>query len=121
MVLLKNDGGILPLLRGQIHSIAVIGLNADSGMMSGGGSAQVDPPGDATAKWQSAVWFPTSPLAAIQAKLQPGASIEFASGKDMAAAEKIARARRSQSSSSISGPAKEWISRTCPCRISRMP
>jgi beta-glucosidase len=90
MVLLKNDGGILPLLRGQIHSIAVIGLNADSGMMSGGGSAQVDPPGDATAKWQSAVWFPTSPLAAIQAKLQPGASIEFASGKDMAAAEKIA-------------------------------
>ena len=28
-----------------MKSIAVIGLNADTGMISGGGSAQVDPPG----------------------------------------------------------------------------
>jgi beta-glucosidase len=90
MVLLKNEGQILPLQRDQIHSIAVIGFNANSGMMSGGGSAQVDPPGQRESKWQTVVWFPTSPLAAIQAKLLPGASIEFASGQDAAAAEKLA-------------------------------
>ena len=44
IVLLKNDQGQLPLDASKIHSIAVIGPHADVGMISGGGSAQVDPP-----------------------------------------------------------------------------
>ena len=45
IVLLKNDGAQLPLNPTKIHSIAIIGPHADVGMISGGGSAQVDPPG----------------------------------------------------------------------------
>src|SRR5580692_8520676 len=41
-VLLKNDHAQLPLDASRIHSIAVIGPHADVGMISGGGSAQVD-------------------------------------------------------------------------------
>jgi len=44
IVLLKNDG-TLPLNLGAVHSIAVIGAHADVGVLSGGGSAQVDAPG----------------------------------------------------------------------------
>ena len=44
-VLLKNANGQLPLERRGIRSIAVIGSHADVGVISGGGSAQVDPPG----------------------------------------------------------------------------
>ena len=45
IVLLKNDKSVLPLDQSKLHSIAIIGFNADMGMISGGGSAQVDPPG----------------------------------------------------------------------------
>jgi beta-glucosidase len=44
-VLLKNDRGQLPLNAAAVKSIAVIGSHADSGVLSGGGSAQVDAPG----------------------------------------------------------------------------
>jgi beta-glucosidase len=44
IVLLKNANGQLPLARG-VSSIAVIGSHADVGVLSGGGSAQVDPMG----------------------------------------------------------------------------
>jgi beta-glucosidase len=89
MVLLKNDHGILPIDRTQVHSIAIIGAHADSGMISGGGSAQVDPPGLPASKWQEHVWFPTSPLAAVSAKVQ--ASVQFDSGQDPAAAAALAK------------------------------
>ena len=45
MVLLKNEKGQLPLDASSLKSIAIIGGHADVGMLSGGGSAQVDPPG----------------------------------------------------------------------------
>src|SRR5216683_3537081 len=45
IVLLKNKDGVLPVDRAKVHSIAIIGAHADTGMISGGGSAQVDPPG----------------------------------------------------------------------------
>ena len=45
MVLLKNEKAQLPLDASKVKSIAVIGAHADVGMLSGGGSAQVDPPG----------------------------------------------------------------------------
>jgi beta-glucosidase len=38
---------LLPLDRSTVRSIAVIGPHADTGMISGGGSAQVDPKGPA--------------------------------------------------------------------------
>ena len=45
LVLLKNEGGILPLAAGEGKTIVVIGGHADEGVLSGGGSAQVDAPG----------------------------------------------------------------------------
>src|SRR5215467_1955417 len=45
MVLLKNDHHRLPLEASRVKSIAIIGGHADVGMVSGAGSAQVDPPG----------------------------------------------------------------------------
>ena len=38
-VLLKNDQGLLPLDRAKLRTIAVIGPNANTGMISGGGSS----------------------------------------------------------------------------------
>ena len=65
IVLLKNDKAVLPLDRSKVTSIAIIGFNADMGMISGGGSAQVDPPGSSAPAWLEHVWFPTSPLKAV--------------------------------------------------------
>ena len=89
-VLLKNDKGVLPLDRTKLHSIAIIGVHADTGMISGGGSAQVDPPGFPRFKWQSHVWFPTSPLKAVTAKA-PGAAVKFESGANPTAAATLAK------------------------------
>ncbi len=89
-VLLKNDQGILPLDRAKLRSIAVIGTNANTGMISGGGSAQVDAPGRPGSKWQEHVWFPTSPLKAIAAKA-PEATVEFDSGADRTSAAALAK------------------------------
>jgi beta-glucosidase len=97
IVLLKNDKGILPL-SSKVKSIAIIGGHADVGMLSGGGSAQVDPPGgnaimppgQGATHWQDHIWFPTSPLKALKAKL-PGAKIEYNAGTDSAAAAALAK------------------------------
>jgi beta-glucosidase len=99
IVLLKNERSQLPLNASRVHSIAVIGPHADVGMISGGGSAQVDPmggnaimpPGKGQTRWLEPVWFPTSPLKVIRAKV-PGARVEFASGGDAAAAVALAKA-----------------------------
>ena len=89
-VLLKNAGGILPLDRSKVHSIAVIGTHADYGMISGGGSAQVDPPGAHAPAWKEHIWFPTSPLKAIAAQA-PSASVQFDSGANLASAAELAK------------------------------
>ncbi len=90
IVLLKNNNGLLPLNPAAVHSIAVIGPHADTGMISGGGSAQVDPPGEPAHPWQSHVWFPTSPLKAVSAAAN-GVKVEFDSGADPALAAALAR------------------------------
>jgi beta-glucosidase len=90
IVLLKNDKGVLPLDRAKVRSIAIIGTHADESMISGGGSAQVDPPGFSSFKWKEHVWFPTSPLKAVAAKA-PGLSVKFASGADPAATAALAK------------------------------
>jgi beta-glucosidase len=89
IVLLKNHDNVLPLDRTKLHSIAIIGERADFGMISGGGSAQVDPPGPSH-EWQQQVWFPTSPLKAVRAKL-PSAQVKFDSGADPASAAALAK------------------------------
>ncbi|HXR37852.1 MAG TPA: glycoside hydrolase family 3 C-terminal domain-containing protein [Terracidiphilus sp.] len=98
IVLLKNKAAALPLVPVRLHTIAVIGAHSDVGMISGGGSAQVDPPGgNAIAKpgegathWQEEIWFPTSPLKAIQARA-PHATVNYDSGDDPAAAAALAK------------------------------
>jgi beta-glucosidase len=90
IVLLKNSNRLLPLDRRMLSSIAIIGDHADMGMISGGGSAQVDPPGHAPSQWLEHVWFPTSPLKTVKAKA-PSAKVEFASGSDVAAAAALAK------------------------------
>ncbi|MHB1744536.1 MAG: beta-glucosidase [Acidobacteriaceae bacterium] len=89
IVLLKNAHNLLPLDPAKIHSIAIVGSHADVGMISGGGSAQVDPPGSTNPAWQSHVWFPPSPLKAVTA-LASGATVKFDSGSDPAAAAALA-------------------------------
>jgi beta-glucosidase len=88
-VLLKNANNLLPLDKAKVRSIAIIGTNADFGMISGGGSAQVDPPGPPH-KWQEHVWFPTSPLKTIAAKA-PQVTVKFNSGEDLSAAAALAK------------------------------
>jgi beta-glucosidase len=92
MVLLKNSGNQLPLNAAAVKSIALIGSHADTGMLSGGGSAQVDPPGGGASQFGAApVWFPTSPLKAIRAKA-PKAKVEYNDGTDPVAAAALAKA-----------------------------
>ena len=97
IVLLKNDHEQLPLAASRVHSIAIIGPHADVGMISGGGSAQVDPPvgnailppGKGQTRWLEPVWFPTSPLKSIRAKA-PGTNVQFDSGADPEKAASLA-------------------------------
>jgi beta-glucosidase len=98
IVLLKNSPTVLPIVPSKVHSIAIIGGHADVGMISGGGSAQVDPPGGnaimppgkGATIWQKPVWFPTSPLKALQAKL-PNTKIDFDPGTDTKSAVSLAK------------------------------
>jgi len=98
IVLLKNEKSQLPLDAAKVHSIAVIGPHADVGMISGGGSAQVDPPignailppGKGQTRWLEPVWFPTSPLKSIRTKAS-GAKVQFDSGADPSAAAALAK------------------------------
>ena len=91
-VLLKNNNHQLPLNAATVKSIAVIGSHADSGVLSGGGSAQVDAPGSGSAVFRGdPVWFPSSPLKAIRAKA-PHARVDFNSGAEVAAATALAKA-----------------------------
>jgi beta-glucosidase len=59
-------------------------------MISGGGSAQVDPPGRPAPQWLEQVWFPTSPLKALAAKV-PGATVAFDPGANSASASELAK------------------------------
>ncbi|HVJ08421.1 MAG TPA: glycoside hydrolase family 3 C-terminal domain-containing protein [Acidisarcina sp.] len=94
IVLLRNEKEILPLDAKRLHTVAVIGAHADVGMISGGGSAQVDAPGDnaigGARAWQQHIWFPTSPLKALRARL-PNAKVEFNSGENAAEAAALAK------------------------------
>src|SRR5580698_4001879 len=89
-VLLKNASGLLPLNSAAVKSIGVIGPHANEGMMSGSGSAQVDAPGRPSAGWMAQVWFPPSPVTALEAKF-PGAKVQFDSGANTESAAALAK------------------------------
>jgi len=95
-VLLKNTG-LLPLNSTTIPSIAVIGSHADIAVLSGGGSAQVNPVGGPALNegypcppcWSQVIWDPSSPLNAIQTKA-PTANVQYNDGTDAAQAAALA-------------------------------
>ncbi|WP_348269099.1 glycoside hydrolase family 3 C-terminal domain-containing protein [Edaphobacter paludis] len=97
IVLLKNSGDILPLKADPSTSIAIIGSHADVGVVSGGGSAQVDAPGGnvidpkpGPSPWGQTIYFPSSPLRYIRAK-SPQSNVQYIDGKDNTAAARLAK------------------------------
>lgn len=94
IVLLRNEGGVLPLAR-TAGRIAVIGGHADAGVPSGGGSSQVTAPwrpdpatpvrtvpfgGEGMmAAWYNTVFHPSAPLAAIRERAG-AANVTFNNG-----------------------------------------
>jgi beta-glucosidase len=95
-VLLKNQSNALPLAA-TARTIVVIGSHADVGVLTGGGSAQVDVPGGSAVKTaalpsgqRAPQWFPSSPLKAIAA-LAPNAKVTFNAGDDHQAAAAAAK------------------------------
>lgn len=96
LVLLKNQGSVLPLTPAA-KRVVVIGGHADKGVLSGGGASSVYPkggnavPGLMPAMWPGpVVYYPSAPLEALR-KLAPNAQIDFVDGSDPAAAAAAAR------------------------------
>jgi beta-glucosidase len=97
IVLLKNSGGLLPLMATARH-IVLIGGHADAGVMSGGGSSQVIPVGNIASQeiavpgiGEKVVLDPPAPLAALKAEM-PNADIAYDDGSDIARATAQAEA-----------------------------
>jgi len=99
MVLLKNDGSLLPLAK-SARKIVLIGAHADVGVLSGGGSSQVRSTGGApveipltegeAASFARMTWHASSPLKAIRAAA-PDAEVTYVDGSDAKAAAQAAR------------------------------
>jgi beta-glucosidase len=96
IVLLKN-AQLLPLAP-SLKRVAVIGGHADVGVLTGGGSAQVYPPGGNAVRglgpqhWPGPeVYAHSSPLLALRGEL-PNAAISWSDGSDRAAAAAAAAA-----------------------------
>lgn len=97
IVLLKNDGSILPLT--SARRIAVIGGRANLGVLSGGGSSQVRPRGSrrfdaprGAPFWsEGMIYHPDPPLDAIRARAGE-AVVTFDDGSNPGRAANVARA-----------------------------
>jgi beta-glucosidase len=99
IVLLKNEGNILPLAR-TARRIVVVGGAADLGVLSGGGSSQVRSVGGApieialstgaAASFARYTYHASSPLQALRRAL-PGAQISFVDGRNLNATVEAAR------------------------------
>jgi len=104
IVLLKDGHNVLPLEAASVHSVVLIGGHADVGVLTGGGSAQVDAPGGSVVPppppiaggnpmanfARRQVWLPSSPLRSLTAKL-PSSKVTFVSGDDLDAASAAAK------------------------------
>ena len=83
MVLLKNDGGVLPLDRTKLRGVALIGPYAVRTLTGGGGSADVLP------------LYTIEPINGLRGQIQPmgfRGGVQVADGNDVAAAAKLAKA-----------------------------
>jgi beta-glucosidase len=99
IVLLRNEHQILPI-PASIKSVVLIGGHADVGVLSGGGSAQVNAPGGSPVPPPPAKnildmfihqeWMPSSPLRALSARL-PSARVSYVVGDDPVAAASAAK------------------------------
>src|ERR1035437_323838 len=78
MVLLKNEGDMLPLDKAKIRKIAVVGLLADDGATGDHGSSNVTPR------------YVTSPLKGLRDYLGAGAAVLHANGADLAEVGRLA-------------------------------
>ncbi|HUA59754.1 MAG TPA: glycoside hydrolase family 3 C-terminal domain-containing protein [Verrucomicrobiae bacterium] len=79
MVLLKNQGGILPLNAGGLHSIALIGPYAGKASTGGGGSSSVK------------AAYTVAPLDGLQARAGSKIAIQLVDGSDLAKAAEAAK------------------------------
>ena len=113
IVLLRNRDALLPLSP-TVRSIAVIGGYADAGVLSGGGSSQVQGEGGPAvsipmggegplAKYNNQAFHPSPPLAAIRAAA-PKATVTFHDGRYLTDA--VAAARRAEVAIVV---ATQWI------------
>jgi beta-glucosidase len=107
IVLLKNDGNILPL-SAKLERVAMIGKNVDVGMLSGGGSSSVIPigynhendymvggvevaaPSNNSTTEDKYIFDPPSPLQAMRVRLGRGAVV-FDDGEDPVHAAAVAQ------------------------------
>ncbi|MBB4616117.1 beta-glucosidase [Sphingomonas abaci] len=100
IVLLKNDGDLLPIAR-TAKRIVVIGGNADVGVLSGGGSSQVRSVGGApveiplstggSASFARITYHASSPLQALR-KALPGVRVDWIDGRSLNATVEAAKA-----------------------------
>jgi beta-glucosidase len=101
IVLLKNKNHLLPLDPSRLHSLVLIGGHADVGVLTGGGSAQVDAPGGSPVPPPPAApeqrrsfvrqqWLPSSPLRALRAQL-PSVKVTYVSGENLEEASAAAK------------------------------
>ena len=93
-VLLRNEHDLLPLSP-TLKSVALIGGHADKGVLTGGGSSAVAPPGGSAVTGLAPIGWPgpriyqrSAPLMAINQRVQGRAT--YADGRDIAAAAKLA-------------------------------
>ena len=100
IVLLKNEGSLLPLAA-SVKKILVIGGHADAGVLSGAGSSQVTAGPDELdeplggeglmASFRHGIFHASSPLRALRQRL-PNATISFYDGRYPAEAARLAKA-----------------------------
>ena len=79
MVLLKNDGGLLPLDRTKIERLAVVGHLADADNTGDHGSSHVHPP------------YCTPVLQGLRDHLGPAVTVSHSDGSDLAEVSRVAR------------------------------
>ncbi len=97
IVLLRNEGGQLPLVAAKVKSIAVVGAHADVAVGTGGGSGDVLKPvtgyiagcgglafgTHAGCDWWKSPWVkPDVPIVKAIQEMAPGAQVNFAGNRD---------------------------------------